>query len=336
MKSKIFFIAPLLFAGMMMSCGGNQAGEGSTGCVDPQLSRMKCEFVPDGGKAVIYGKNLSKVSEVNFPGDLKADIVEQNDTMISVIVPEGTKEGRVKAVTADGKKTISKFFFRDDRNTIVNFDRKLATWGGYSPMDEDGSLITGTLEMGDSITPFPNGAVLPEPCSGNYGFLYGTYATAWSMNQCMYFQYVANPAEGGRGPISVAGKVFEKYDLDELALRFEVYVPKEVAYKGIRTEIFFGPINSPDKHGREFSPIYFWKPYEGTNDGFYTDEWTTVTIPLTEFCHNTTSDDANPDYNYRDKLKQATNFSFLQFGQPEGEPQIFLCLDNFRIVPIED
>jgi hypothetical protein len=335
MRKESLFVASLLCAGVLVGCGGNQSGDSSCSSQGPELNRMKCEFVPDGGEAVIFGKNLTN-AQIIFPGDLVADVVEQNDTMVRVIVPEGTKEGRVKATTANGAKTLSKFFFRDDRNTIVNFDRRLSTWGGYDPMEDDGTLITGTLEMGDSITPFPNGAKLPEPCSDKYGLLYGVYDTPWAMNQSMYYQYVANPAEGGRGPISVAGRVFEKYDLEELALKFEVYVPKEVAYKGIRTEIFFGPINSPDKHGRDYSPICFWKPYEGAADGFSTDSWTTVTIPLTEFCHKTTSDDPDPEYTYKDKLKQSTNFSFLMFGQPEGAPQILMCVDNFRVVPIVD
>ncbi|MCQ2209908.1 MAG: glycan-binding surface protein [Paludibacteraceae bacterium] len=335
MRKVSLFIASLLCAGLMSSCNGNQGEDNNKKgcCLVPKLTSMKCEFVPDGGEAIIYGKNLTG-AEITFPGDLVAEIVAQNDTMVKVIVPEGTKEGRIKVKSANGH-SLSKFFFRDGRNIIVNFDKYLATWGGYSPMEEDGTLITGTLEMGDSITPFPNNAKLPEPCSGNYGFLYGKYSNAWSMNQSVWIQYVANPVEGGRGPISVAGKVFEKYDLEELALRFEVYVPQEVAYKGIRTEIFFGPINAADKHGRDYSPIYFWKPYENTSDGFYTDAWTTVTIPLTEFCHNTSSDEPVAGYDYKNSLKQATNFSFLLFGQPEGEPQIFMCVDNFRIVPVE-
>ena len=338
MRKEILFIASLLCAGLMSSCSnGDQGGNNSDKkgcCLVPQLTSMKCEFVPDGGKAIIYGKNLTGAI-ITFPDvETPAEIVSQNDTMVEVIVPEGTKDGRIRVSSPNGK-SLSKFFFRDNRNTIVNFDKYLPTWGGWSPMDEEGELITGTLEMGDSITPFPNGAKLPEPCSKDYGFLYAKYSNAWSMNQTVWIQYVANPLEGGRGPVSVAGNVFEKYELEELALKFEVFVPKEIPYKGIRTEIFFGPINSPDKHGRDFSPICFWKPYENTPDGFYTDSWTTITIPLTEFCHNTSSDEPVANYNYKDKLKQATNFSFLQFGQPEGEPQIFMCVDNFRIVPIE-
>lgn len=297
----------------------------------PEMKRMLCEFVPDGGEAVIYGSNLDD-AEIIFPGaEDPAKVVSSCDTMIKVIVPEGAEDGQLKIKAAE-KTVLSKFIFRDNRNIIVNFDNRLATWGGYNPKDENGELITGTLEMGTEITPFPNGAKLPESCSGNYGLLYGKYDHPWMMNQCMYIQYVANPLEGGRGKISVASKAFESYDLSSLALKFEVYVPKEAAYKGIKTEIFFGPIDSPDKHGRDVSPICFWEPYK-KGGAFYTDGWTTVTIPLSEFCHNTKSDTEKFEGEF--DLKKATNLSFLQFGQPDGEPQIMMCVDNFRVVPIE-
>lgn len=331
MRKYYLFLATLSFLGFFSSCGnqGNKELKNTA----PELKSMKCEFVPDGGEAVLFGSNLTN-AEVIFPGDLKADIVadKSNDSVLTVVVPAGSKDGRIKVKTANGVSS-SKFFFRDNRNIIVNFDRRLATWGGYNPYDEKDELITGTLEMGDEMTPFPNGAKLPEACSGNYGFLYGKYSYPWVMNQCMYLQYVANPMEGGRGPVSVAGSVFDSYDVDELALKFEVYVPKEAAYKGVKTEIFFGPIDAKDKHGRDLSPICFWEPYKDSGE-FYTDGWKTVTIPLNKFTHSTKND--TDTFECKMNLKKATNFSFLQFGAPEGNPQIFMCVDNFRIVPIAD
>ena len=328
MRKIALFVTSILISGFVLSC----SNEGEQKCTAPKLCKMKCEFVPDSGEAVIYGRNLAN-AEVIFPGDKVAEVIadKSNDSVLTVIVPMGTKEGKI-TVKNNGAETKSSFIFRDARNTIVNFDRRLATWGGYSPMDEEGELISGTLEYGEEITPFPNGATLPEPCDGNYGFLYGKYKNAWEMNQSMYLQYVANPFEGGRGMISVASDAFEAYELDELALKFEVYVPKEIGYKGIKTEIFFGPIDASDKHGRDRSAICFWEPYK-ENGTFSTDTWKTITIPLTEFNHTSKTDEANS--NVKINLKEATNFSFLQFGAPTSEEQIFMCVDNFRIVPIK-
>lgn len=329
MKSNRVILFSLALAAGFASC--STGGQGSNGSSLPEMKRMHCEFVPDGGEAIIFGSNLKK-AEIMFPGaENAAEVVSSCDTMIKVIVPEGAEDGQLKIKSGD-KTILSKFFFRDNRNIIVNFDHRLATWGGLDPKDENGDLITGTLEMGTEIKDFPNGAKLPEPCSGNYSLLYGTYEHPWMMNNNMYIQYVANPLEGGRGRISVASKAFESYDLSSLALKFEVFVPKEVPYKGIKTEIFFGPIDAPDKHGRELSPICYWEPYKNGGE-FSTDSWTTVTIPLSEFHHGTKSDEVDFDGEW--DIKKATNLSFLQFGQPSGAPLVMMCVDNFRVVPIE-
>jgi len=292
---------------------------------------MKCEFVPDGGEAIIYGKNFEGAT-VLFSGDQKeleavVDRTKSNDTMLVVTVPEGALSGQITVQNLKGE-TKSDFFFRDNRNIIINFDDRLATWGGYLPFDKDGKKITSIRENDTVYTNLP--ADLPDPCSGNYGFLYGKYDVPWSMTSPMYIQYVANPDEGGRGKISVAG-AFESYKIEDLALKFEVYVPKQVPYGDVKTDIFFGPYDSPDKHGRDVSAICFWEPYAPTSS-FYTDGWTTITIPLTEFNHGVKTDEEKKEIV---DLKTATNFSFVQFGAPKEVPQIFMCVDNFRVVPIK-
>lgn len=327
-RGLVAYVALFMFGILMTGCGGNSGSKSNKGA--PEITSMKCEFVPDGKEAVIYGKNFNG-AEVTFPGELPAVVNKEksNETMLVVIVPEGASSGKINVKTAQGEAK-SEFFFRDNRNTIINFDDRLATWGGYAPFDARGEKIMGIEENETTVTSLP--ALLPDPCSGNYGFLFGKYASPWSMPNKLYIQYVANEDEGGRGPISIAG-TFEDYDLEDLVLKFEVYIPQEAAYKGVRTEILFGPFDSPDKHGRDVSPICFWEPYlkEGS---FYTDGWETITIPLTQFTHGITSDEEvskNPL-----NLKTATNFSFFQFGAPEDNPLIYLCLDNFRVVPASE
>ncbi len=319
-KRNLAYVALFLFSALIAGCGG-KSNKGV-----PEITGMKSEFVLDGREAVIYGKNLNG-AEVKFPGELPAIVnkAKSNDTVLVVTVPEGTFSGKINIKTTEGE-TKSAFFFRDNRNIIINFDDKLATWGGYYPFDIEGQKITGIEENDSVVTPLP--AVLPDPCSGKYGFLYGKYNTPWAMSNTMYIQYVANPDEGGRGPVSIAG-TFEDYDLEDLVLKFEVYIPKEAPYKGIKTEIFFGPYNSPDKHGRDLTPICFWEPYKKTGS-FYTDGWETISIPLTQFTHGIKSDEEVVNTL---NLKDATNFSFVQFGIPQDDPQIYMCVDNFRIVP---
>ncbi|MFA6884252.1 MAG: glycan-binding surface protein [Paludibacteraceae bacterium] len=320
MRKRNFTYASILAAGMLLSaCEAAKA---------PELTKMKCEFVPDGGEAVLYGSNLAN-AEVIFPGDFAVKANNgSNDSVLIVTVPEGSSSGKLKVKTKGGEVE-SDFFFRDNRNTIIDFDKRIATWGGYEPFDENGDKIKGIVEFQDSVSALP--AALPDGCSGNYGFLYGKYVNDWVMTHTMYLQYVANPEEGGRGESSVASN-FQDYNINDLAFKFEVYVPKEAAYKGPRTEIFFGPFNAPNKHGRELSPICFWKPYMNESGSYYTDSWTTVTIPLSEFYHGIDNDTATSKYSL--DLKKATNLSFVQFG-PADSTEVFMCLDNLRIVPIK-
>ena len=324
-KKNLAYVALFMFGVLTTGCGGGSGNSGKSNEGAPEITRMKSEFLYDGQDAVIYGKNL-KGAEVIFPGvDSPAEVKvkESSNEMLVVTVPAGSKSGRIIVRTAQGEVK-SSFYFRDDRNTIVNFDDYLATWGGYNPLDDAGNKIP-------EIAGNPLPAKLPDPCSGKYGFLFGEYNAPWTMKEAMFLQYVANPNEGGRGAFSVAGPYLD-YPIENLALKFEVNIPKEAPYSGIRTEIFFGPYNSPDKHGRDVSPIYFWEPYKETGS-FYTDGWETIIIPLSEFTHGISSDE---EVRKLTDLKNATNFSFVQFGAPVGVPLIFMNVDNFRIVPIAE
>ena len=299
----------------------------------PSLCGMKCEFVPDSEVAEFYGKHLAN-ADVYFPAaKTKAAKVDGcSDSVLRVIVPKGATSGKVLVVSGQDS-VYSKFLFRDHRNTIIDFDKRGASWGGFDPFDEEGNPITMVSETADSVTKLP--ANLPLGCDGTYAFLFGKYKEPWSMSQNMYIQYVANPLDGGRGNRSVAD-VFEGYPLSQLALKFEVYVPEEVPYQKVHTEIYFGPYDAPDKHGRDRVPLYFWEPFAQTGT-FSTSGWQTVTVPLTEFTHTTKS--AEDKFPTPVDLQKSTNFSFVQFGDTTGgvaDQYVFMCVDNFRIVPVGD
>lgn len=304
----------------------------------PVLTGMKCEFVPDNQQAVIYGRNLTG-AQVIFPdstskGITVAAAAGSNDSTLNVIVPKGSTSGKIKVIVANDT-VASKFQFRDSRNLIIDWDKKFATWGGYDPYEDNDegerTLITSVLH--DSLVKIP--AKLPEGCNGQYSLLFGKYNKPWSMSQSLYIQYVANPLDGGRGDYSVAGP-FDGYDVKDLVLRFDVFIPKEVPYQKVHTEIYFGPYDAPDKHGRELVPLYFWEPYTASGT-FSTDGWQTVTIPLTEFNH--TYKNAEERFPKPIDLKKATNLTFVLFGDAANgaaDNFILMCVDNFRVVPAND
>lgn len=327
------WISAFAVVALISSCNANPTDS------KPVLKGMKCEFVPDGQQAVIYGEHLSG-AEVIFPGPTSEGIKValapgSNDTILNVIVPKGSTWGQMKVIV--GNDTIkSKFQFRDSRNLIIDFDDKHATWGGWDPYDENEEgekYLISSVNINDSAVKLPS--ALPEGCSGAYSLLCGWYDKPWTMNNSMFVQYVANPLDGGRGDHSVAGP-FDGYDVKDLALKFEVFIPKEAPYKKVHTEIYFGPYDAPDKHGRDRVPLYFWEPFAATG-AYSTDGWQTVTVPLSEFTHSVKS--AEDKFPTPIDLKKATNLTFVQFGDTTGgvaNDFVLMCVDNFRIVPLDE
>lgn len=329
------WMSALVFGACITACSATSTDNANS---KPTLKSMKCEFVPDGQMAVIYGSNLAN-AEIIFPDSTSKGIKVaaapgSNDSILNVVVPKGSTSGKIKVVVG-GDTVASKFQFRDGRNLIIDWSKKRPTWGGYDPYDEDeeGERILISSIYQDSLVKLP--AQLPEGCNGEYGLLFGKYNKPWTFSQSMYIQYVANPLDGGRGDHSVAGP-FDGYDVKELALKFDAYIPKEAPYQKVHTEIYFGPYDSPDKHGRDLVPIYFWEPFAVTGS-YSTDGWQTITIPLSEFTHGTKS--AEEKFPSPIDLKKATNLSFVQFGDTVGgvaDNFVMMCVDNFRIVPLDE
>lgn len=308
----------------------------ATGCSkkDVTMRSMRCEFVNAGEEAVIYGSGFSADAEIYFDNNQKGEIVasKTSDSVLTVIVPEKAVPGKLCYVPKHGKRVYSNFVFRDNRGIIIDFDENLATWGGFDPIDEEGDPIKIVKGDNDSILTLP--VTPPEAINGHYGLLYGIYNEAWTMKRETFLQYCANEEYGGRGNHSVAGENAVK-PIDELCLKFEVFVPKECSFKcHPRIEIFFGPFLAANKHGRELSPIYAWAPCDARTGEFYTENgWQTITVPLTEFNRSFESDaiKAGPI-----NLETATNFTFVLVGDPGDTPsENFLCVDNFRIVPFK-
>jgi hypothetical protein len=88
----------------------------------PVLAGIKSEYAPDGSTIELTGDFFFD-PKVTFPGEIVGEIVSSDKNKIIVTVPSGVEPGFIVVSTKFGKAT-SKFIFRDDRNTILNFDDK--------------------------------------------------------------------------------------------------------------------------------------------------------------------------------------------------------------------
>lgn len=349
MKRNFKFLGICGLSALLTGCSDRPQRVDAVDMDIPQIFSMKSEFVPAGGEAIIYGSNLANTKvyfETQFINDsIQADVKKSTDNMIVVTVPDKAWTGKIKVKNPAGVAT-SNFYFRDNRNIILDFDLCHQTWGGIDPFDEKGNLIQGHIDNGTLI---PYKGTIDKGCSGKFGLLYDEYLASqpYRYMSDLWFQYMHSYEEGGRGAVSIAGLPFCDYKVEDLVLKFECNIPKETPLKNIPVEFIAGyaSADSTDKIGRKISPICRWEPstnesnyfVAGNNEGkdlsngFYTDGWETVTIPLTAF--NYVYNEDKPKEDLKLDLKKAINFSVMVFGAPKENTDVMIGLDNIRIVP---
>lgn len=269
----------------------------------PELSSIKCEYVPDGDVAVLYGDFFFEPIKVVFPDGLEANVVSLEKTKLEVTVPNGTTSGPITVMTNFGT-TKSSFLFRDNRNVLLNYDNLLhETW----------------------TAPIANAGSNPDPqaVSGNYAFFKSQADGAWQWANELTMQYWA---PRGRGNVPVATGAVE-----DLVFKFEVNVPVE--WKDVRMEIFFGPY--AEDHGRDVAGTVFarWKPW-ASGQPYKTDGWQTISIPLTEFKYGRDDpDDSTVGSRKIENLSSLTNVVMMLFGPANSANPVYIAFDNVRIVP---
>lgn len=261
----------------------------------PKIDKVKCEYVPDGGTLVLDGDFFFQPIKVVFSGDKQAEVVSIDKTHLEVRVPEGAEVGPISVQTNFGKVK-SKFFFRDDRNVLLDYDnKKHETW---------------TAPIGTSD---------PVGCSGGYAFFKHAANAAWQWTNELTMQYWA---PRGRGNVPVATGL-----VSDLALKFEVNVPVE--WRDVRMEIFFSPY--ADDHGRDGATHARWQPWKA--GPYKTNGWETITIPLKDFKYGPNDSDENGTKSITN-LSELTNIVMMMFGPANGPNPVYICFDNVRVVPL--
>ncbi len=266
----------------------------------PVITGVKSEYVPDGGTLELEGDFLFE-PRVIFPGDVEGQVVEAEKTSLKVIVPEGAEPGQIQVVTNFGRAT-SSFYFRDNRNVILNFDdRRHESW-------------TAPIAIADQNPPLP-------PVSGNYAYFKNDNFGAWQWVNEMTMQYWA---PRGRGNVPVATG-----PISDLVFKFEANVPVE--WKEVRMEIILTGYVEGDGRSAPEAVHARWKPW--TAGPFKTDGWETISIPLTEFKYGPDDGDSDPNGTRQiTDLSKLTNVVMMVFGPSNGTNPVFIAIDNVRIV----
>lgn len=266
----------------------------------PQLTSIKCEYVPDGDTAVLYGDYFFN-PEVIFPGDLKAKILNVTKTQIEVEVPQGATPGPIIVKTVFGKVT-SSFVFRDPRGILLDFDTKLGA--GWRP---------GNRRSTD-----------PDGVSGNYLALTGKLKANWDwVDDYLEMDYWGQAAGNPEGPLFTG-------DPANLVFKFEVNVVN--TWSGGFMQLIFSPWSNNGNSVNSDPTIArgLWRPWEETGS-YKTDGWITVSIPLSEFKYDHTASNSNLKLQYPQNCGSLTIFVW---GPVTAECDLLICIDNVRVVPM--
>ncbi len=275
----------------------------------PLVDRMVCEYVADGETAVIKGNYFvddpALPLAVLFPGNVAGTIVSSTITEIQVTVPAGVGPGQVQVKTLYGT-TRSRFFFRDDRNIILNFDDLTAAGGWRSGV------------IGNSN---------PEPVDGNYvrfsGAMAGGAGSTWNEDA---FSFNLWPLANERPDIPVYTG-----DIKDGLIKFEVNVL--AAWQSSALQMIFTPYTTTATNGYIADGTYprgLWSPWKETGT-YQTDGWITVSFPLSDFIY--TFDGAECANKLTADMISGLTFFVWNGGVAGTDCNPHICIDNIRVVP---
>lgn len=307
----------------------------------PVVSSMSCEYAPAGSEAVLYGDYFVDDPNVpltiSMPGDITVEgeqITSITKTAIKFIVPVGAMQGniRVKSIYGTGQ---SVFQYKDTRNILFDWDGKY-----------EGALAAGNSWNGDNEK---KGQILASVPSVDGKYMVMGPATLsggqWQTPGEYLMMYWPDPnATEGCVPLynlPQFKKMLEEYKIEELALKFEVYVPASNPWMAEGMQIQFTSLdevsmenqNNDYVYGEGKEPRGVWVPWEETGSYDTGDQWVTVTLKMSEFNKQISGVVSETELT---KEKLAGLSIFLRGGGVDGkECEPIICIDNIRVVPVE-
>lgn len=313
----------------------------------PVVSSMSCEYAPAGSEAVLYGDYFVDDPNVpltiSMPGDITVEgeqITSITKTAIKFIVPEGAVQGniRVKSIYGTGQ---SVFQYKDTRNILFDWDGKY-----------EGALAAGNSWNGDNEK---KGQILTSvpPVDGKYMVMGPATLSGgqWQTPGEYLMMYWPDPnATEGCVPLynlPQFKKMLEDYKIEELALKFEVYVPTSNPWMAEGMQIRFTSLdevsmsnqtqdyiwNDDESHEEGKAPRGVWVPWEETGSYDTNNQWVTVTLKMSEF-NKLVSGLASDTEFTQDRFAGLS--IFLRGGGVDGkECEPIICIDNIRVVPVE-
>lgn len=302
----------------------------------PKVVTTTCDWVKPGETGHIVGNYFvddpNVPLEVIMPDGKNAEVIGFSQTTLDYKVPAGcTEPGLITIKTIYGSCQ-SNFVFNDNRNILIDWDgngQALAQGAGwrsgaqaYIGADKAGipALDGNYICFGpDKLGPGATDVWGEDPYSFNY----------WPS------------ASGSPAPLDQFpefAEILANNDFSALKMKFELYVPKSNAWQAAGLGVYLtdlATVSAENGNNGFFTnaafPRAYYQPWATLGAEFYTDQWITVTLPLTEFAYNQDGKGAGSAIT-ADHLKGLTMFVWGG-GETGVECQPAIAIDNIRIVP---
>ncbi|WP_421898282.1 glycan-binding surface protein [Marinoscillum sp.] len=283
---------------------------------EPLPVAMISEYAPVGSTTVITGDFFFEPMSVTFSGGAEAvvEVVDQNT--LEVTIPEGAASGPLTIQTNFGT-TETSFHYRDQRNIFLNYD----------DLNADGSWRPGLYVTDD------------HSLDGNYLKLSGTYSADAPREEGPLGDNHYESQFWGQGNGRPEGSLIPG-EPENYALKFEA---KIITWNASYLNICFAPWNNGGNNeiwSNDLNPRAVWGPWESAGGAVDSGgEWVTVTIPITEFKYDM-STNASGDVVYTESankfnMDNTGSLSFWMLGAPSADNSPFeIYIDNVRIVEL--
>lgn len=285
----------------------------------PKITSMSNEYALPGTVATIQGDYF--IDDPNVPltitiGNVPVTEIENiTRNSISFVIPQDATMGyvNVESIYGNGQST---FRYMESSGILFDFDDD-----GDESIAKDCGWHAATIGTLEKVTPL----------DGNYLIFSGDLDNGSWNDSDFAFEYWPY----GDQATPYLNTLVDFKDLSNLQLKFEVNVPDAWSACAMQillttnNEVCGDNMNNSFFQGDTF-PRALWIPWQSTGS-YTTSEWTTVTIPLSEFRYGASGISLSP--------LAATDITgltlFVWNGGVTGtacSPTI--CIDNIRVVPI--
>jgi len=310
----------------------------------PSVRNMSCEWAQPGDEVTITGDYF--IDDENIPlaitmpdGTTVSEILNITRSAVTFIVPETAAPGYITVTSLYGTGR-STFMYHDSRNILFDWD------GSHGGLTQGQGWRTGMIHDGseDGITPidgkylFFGDATMSGDIGGTWDedhFAFNYWPTDIGSDDCLQLR----PA---------FAELLEKYQPEELVLKFELYIPTTNAWSSSALQVLFtGADNvsmnnahnkfvddsATDDGVKHDTPRGLYMPWRTTGSYDTADKWVTVTMNLAEFKY-----DHEGGASAVPLLKSSFDgLTFFVWGGgvagTECTPRFYI--DNIRVVPAQ-